>query len=195
MAKVYKGSPRKWAKHLAVVLVSATLTACQISEFGGEKHQQPVSRALSNKMKIKDMELKSPIMIRLFKEESELEVWKKQRSGDYALLETYDICKWSGKLGPKIKEGDRQAPEGFYEVTPGRMNPFSSYYLSFNLGFPNKFDRAHNRTGSNLMVHGACSSAGCYAMTDEQIADIYALGRDSFLGGQRKFQVQAFPSA
>ncbi|WP_208979313.1 L,D-transpeptidase family protein [Pseudovibrio axinellae] len=139
------------------------------------------------------MELKSPIMVRLFKQESELEVWKQTKSGHYALLDTFDICKWSGKLGPKIKEGDRQAPEGFYEVSPGLMNPLSSYYLSFNLGFPNKFDRAYDRTGSNLMVHGACSSAGCYAMTDEQIADIYAMGRDSFLGGQRKFQVQAFP--
>lgn len=193
MTTVFQRASSKWTRPAAILMLTASLAACQGTEFGGEKHQQPVSRTLTKKMKAKDMELKSPVMVRVFKEESELEVWKKTRSGEYALLETYDICKWSGKLGPKIKEGDRQAPEGFYEVSPGRMNPFSSYYLSFNLGFPNKFDRAHNRTGSNLMVHGACSSAGCYAMTDEQIADIYALGRDSFIGGQRKFQVQAFP--
>ncbi|GHB28588.1 hypothetical protein GCM10007094_16430 [Pseudovibrio japonicus] len=193
MIKVFQGETGKNVKRAAALALALTLAACQGTEFGSEKHQKPVSKSLTNRMKAKDMELKSPIMVRLFKQESELEVWKQTQSGEYALLETYDICKWSGKLGPKIKEGDRQAPEGFYEVTPGLMNPFSSYYLSFNLGFPNKFDRAHDRTGSNLMVHGACSSAGCYAMTDKQIADIYALGRDSFLGGQRKFQVQAFP--
>ncbi|MFS8183386.1 transcriptional regulator [Pseudovibrio denitrificans] len=193
MIKVFQGESGKNVKRAAALALALTLAACQGTEFGAEKHQQPVSKSLSNRMKSKDMELKSPIMVRLFKQESELEVWKQTKSGEYALLETFDICKWSGKLGPKFKEGDRQAPEGFYEVTPGLMNPFSSYYLSFNLGFPNKFDRAHDRTGSNLMVHGACSSRGCYAMTDEQIADIYALGRDSFLGGQRKFQVQAFP--
>ena len=80
----------------------------------------------------------SPILIRIFKEESELEVWKQQRDGRYALLKTYEICKWSGELGPKIKEGDRQAPEGFYTITPAQMNPNSSYYLSFNIGYPER---------------------------------------------------------
>jgi murein L,D-transpeptidase YafK len=108
-------------------------------------------------------------------------------------LKTYPICRWSGELGPKIKQGDRQAPEGFYTITPGQMNPNSSYYLSFNMGYPNAFDRAHGRTGAHLMVHGDCSSAGCYAMTNEQIAEIYALARESFFGGQQAFQVQAYP--
>ncbi len=193
MIRVYQRETGKNVKRAAALALTLTLAACQGTEFAAEKHQQPVSKSLSSKMQSRDMELRSPIMVRLFKQESELEIWKQTQSGQYALLETYEICKWSGKLGPKFKEGDRQAPEGFYEVTPGLMNPLSSYYLAFNLGFPNKFDRAHDRTGSNLMVHGACSSSGCYAMTDEQIADIYSLGRDSFLGGQRKFQVQAFP--
>ncbi|NNC27627.1 murein L,D-transpeptidase, partial [Salinisphaera sp. USBA-960] len=127
------------------------------------------------------------------KEESALEVWKQTRTGKYQLLDEFEICKWSGKLGPKFKEGDRQAPEGFYEITPALMNPNSSYHLAFNLGYPNSYDRSHGRTGSHLMVHGACSSRGCYAMTDEQVQDIYALARDSFKGGQRSFQVQAFP--
>ncbi|MCB4770763.1 murein L,D-transpeptidase [Ancylobacter sp. Lp-2] len=141
----------------------------------------------------KGMTKDSPIVVRIFKEESELEVWKETTSGDYALLKTYPICRWSGELGPKVKEGDRQAPEGFYTITPGQMNPNSSYYLSFNLGFPNAYDRAWGRTGAHLMVHGDCSSAGCYAMTDEQIQEIFALGRESFQGGQRAFQVQAYP--
>ncbi|HLK81731.1 MAG TPA: murein L,D-transpeptidase family protein [Xanthobacteraceae bacterium] len=139
------------------------------------------------------MPRESPILIRIFKEEAELEVWKQDAEGKFALLKTYPICRWSGELGPKIKEGDRQAPEGFYTITPGQMNPNSNYYLAFNLGFPNAYDKANDRTGAFLMVHGDCSSAGCYAMTDEQIQEIYALGRDSFLGGQKSFQVQAYP--
>ncbi|MEM8796029.1 MAG: murein L,D-transpeptidase family protein [Pseudomonadota bacterium] len=134
-----------------------------------------------------------PIFIRVFKKEAELEVWKRQSSGEMALLKTYEICAWSGELGPKFKEGDRQAPEGFYSVTPGLMNPNSSFHLAFNLGFPNAFDRSHDRTGSFLMVHGACSSAGCYSMENDQMEEIYALARDAFTGGQQAFQVHAFP--
>jgi murein L,D-transpeptidase YafK len=122
-----------------------------------------------------------------------MEIWKQTSGGRFALLKTYPICRWSGELGPKIKEGDRQAPEGFYTITPGQMNPNSNYYLSFNIGFPNAYDRANERTGAFLMVHGDCSSAGCYAMTDQQMGEIYALGRESFFGGQKSFQVQAYP--
>jgi hypothetical protein len=97
------------------------------------------------------------------------------------------------RSGPKRREGDRQAPEGFYAVTPGLMNPNSAHYLSFDTGFPNAYDRAQGATGSALMVHGTCSSAGCYAMTDEGIAEIYALLREAFAGGQRAVQLQAYP--
>jgi murein L,D-transpeptidase YafK len=139
------------------------------------------------------MDLQSPILVRLFKQEAELEVWKQDRSGRFALLKTYPICRWSGDLGPKVREGDRQAPEGFYSISPAQMNPQSAYYLSFNTGYPNAYDKALGHTGSQLMVHGDCSSRGCYAMTDEQIAEIYSLGRESFFGGQRAFQLQAYP--
>jgi len=141
----------------------------------------------------KSMPKESPILIRLFKEESEVEVWKQDKSGRFALLKTYPICRWSGELGPKIREGDRQAPEGFYTVTPAQMNPNSHYHLSFDIGYPNAYDRALNRTGSHIMMHGDCSSRGCYAMTDEQISEIYALARESFVGNQQFFQVQAYP--
>lgn len=187
-------SGSKAARAGALVLGAGVLAACQADEFGaGPKHLRPVSESIKRKMTDLNMSSTSPIMIRIFKEESELEVWKQTRTGKYKLLDEFEICKWSGKLGPKFKEGDRQAPEGFYEITPALMNPNSSYHLAFNLGYPNKYDRAHGRTGSHLMVHGACSSRGCYAMTDEQVEDIYALARDSFKGGQRSFQVQAFP--
>ena len=141
----------------------------------------------------KSMPRRSPILVRIFKEESELEVWKQDTSGRFELLKIYPICRWSGDLGPKINEGDRQAPEGFYTITPGQMNPNSNYYLSINTGFPNAYDRANDRHGAFLMIHGDCSSRGCYAMTDEQIAEIYALAREAFAGGQPSFQIQAYP--
>ena len=157
------------------------------------KANQPVPPKLVAAITEKDMDLQSPILIRLFKQEAELEVWKQDRSGKFALLKTYPICRWSGDLGPKVREGDRQAPEGFYAITPAQMNPQSAYYLSFNTGYPNAYDRALGHSGSQLMVHGDCSSRGCYAMTDEQIAEIYSLGRESFFGGQKSFQFQAYP--
>lgn len=197
-AGLEQGTQRRGMKAVklgAVLAIASVLVACQGDEFvsGPNKAKQPVSTSIKRQMTDLNMSATSPIMIRIFKEESQLEVWKQDRTGKFKILEEFEICKWSGKLGPKFKEGDRQAPEGFYEITPALMNPNSSYHLAFNLGYPNKYDRAHGRTGSHLMVHGACSSRGCYAMTDEQVQDIYALARDSFKGGQRSFQVQAFP--
>jgi murein L,D-transpeptidase YafK len=180
----------------AALAAGALLSGCnsdEVSLAANAKANQPVPPKLISAMTEKDMDLQSPILIRLFKQEAELEVWKQDRSGRFALLKTYPICRWSGDLGPKVREGDRQAPEGFYSITPAQMNPQSAYYLSFNTGYPNAFDKALGRTGSQLMVHGDCSSRGCYAMTDEQIAEIYSLGRESFFGGQRAFQLQAYP--
>jgi murein L,D-transpeptidase YafK len=135
----------------------------------------------------------SPIILRIFKEEAELEVWKQDTTGRFHILKIYPICRWSGDLGPKLHEGDRQTPEGFYSITPKLMNPNSNFYLAINIGFPNAFDKANDRDGSFLMIHGDCASSGCYAMTDEQISEIYSLARDTFLGGQPSFQVQAYP--
>ncbi|MGB8578971.1 MAG: murein L,D-transpeptidase family protein, partial [Pseudolabrys sp.] len=153
----------------------------------------PLSEKTLAEIAAKNMDKESPILARIFKEEAEMEIWKQNRDGQYALLKTYPICRWSGDLGPKKKQGDRQAPEGFYTITPGQMNPNSNYYLAFNTGYPNSYDRAWGYTGSELMVHGDCSSRGCYAMTDEQIQEIYALARESFFGGQKAFQLQAYP--
>jgi murein L,D-transpeptidase YafK len=185
----------KFRAALAVAMFSLTLAGCFSESMYSmnEKASRQLSPEMVSLIEKKGMTKESPILVRIFKEESELEVWKQTSEGKYDLLKTYPICRWSGDLGPKIKTGDRQAPEGFYMITPGLMNPNSSYYLSFNTGFPNAFDRSLNRTGSNLMVHGDCSSAGCYAMTDEQIGEIFALAREAFTGGQRAFQVQAYP--
>ncbi len=177
-----------------IVVAGLLLASCEdYSGPGGPKELRPVPQKLTDMMTELDMPIDSAIYVRGYKESSELEIWKQTRSGGYKLLTTYSICKWSGKLGPKIKEGDRQAPEGFYTITPGQMNPKSNYYLSFNIGFPNAYDRALGRTGTNIMVHGACSSAGCYSMTDQAAGEIYALARDSFRGGQRSFEVHLFP--
>ncbi|CCV11250.1 murein L,D-transpeptidase family protein [Mesorhizobium sp. STM 4661] len=154
---------------------------------------KPLSDKILADMKAKGMARTSPVMARIFKEEGKLEIWKARTSGRYDMVASYDICKWSGKLGPKYTEGDRQAPEGFYTVRPAQMNPRSNYHLSFDIGYPNAYDRANGRTGTNLMVHGACSSSGCYSMTDAQIEQIYTFGRDAFQGGQTEFQIQAFP--
>jgi murein L,D-transpeptidase YafK len=140
----------------------------------------------------KHMPKHSPILLRIFKEEAELEVWKQDVTGHFQLVKTYPICRWSGDLGPKQHEGDRQAPEGFYTITPALMNPNSNYYLAINTGFPNSFDKANDRDGSFLMIHGDCWSSGCYAMSDEQMAEIFAMARDS-LAGRPSFQVQAYP--
>jgi murein L,D-transpeptidase YafK len=178
---------------LGAAVLLAGCNSDEISLASNAKANQPVSPKLVSEMSEKDMDLQSPILVRLFKQEAELEVWKQDRSGRFALLKTYPICRWSGDLGPKTREGDRQAPEGFYSISPAQMNPQSAYYLSFNTGYPNAYDKALGHTGSQLMVHGDCSSRGCYAMTDEQIAEIYSLGRESFFGGQRAFQLQAYP--
>ncbi|KQV35249.1 MULTISPECIES: L,D-transpeptidase family protein [unclassified Rhizobium] len=144
-------------------------------------------------MQAANMPKTSPIMIRIFKEEGALEIWKADATNRFAKLREYKICAWSGKLGPKVKEGDRQAPEGFYPISPGQMNPNSSYYLAINTGFPNRYDAANGRHGTNLMIHGACSSSGCYSMTDEQMQEIFALARDAYKGGQQTIQLQALP--
>lgn len=180
----------KWvvlAASLALAGCNDTLTSV------ANKAEHPLPDKLVKKMKAQGMTSRSPILMRIFKEENTLEIWKQKPNGRYEIVTNYGICKWSGHLGPKFKEGDRQAPEGYYSIRKHQMNPNSSYYLSFNMGFPNSFDRAHGRTGSNLMVHGACSSAGCYSMTDEQVLEIFGFARDAFKGGQEAFQVQAFP--
>jgi murein L,D-transpeptidase YafK len=180
----------------AAIAAATALAGCNsdsLTTVSSERALRPLPPEMTRDLEKKNMPKESPILVRLFKEESELEVWKQDTTGRFALLKTYPICRWSGELGPKIREGDRQAPEGFYTINPGQMNPNSSYYLAINLGFPNEFDRAWGRTGDFIMIHGICSSRGCYAMTDEQIGEIYALARESFFGGQQTFQVQAYP--
>ena len=152
-------------------------------------YKEPI---LKERLKTLGVEMGEKVFLRIFKEERMLEAWVKT-GGAFSLLKSYPICAYSGDLGPKLKEGDKQAPEGFYRVYKGSLNPNSQYHLSFNLGFPNKYDKAYERTGSYLMVHGSCVSIGCYAMTDAKIEEIYGLVEAALNAGQGYVPVHIFP--
>ena len=173
-----------------VLLLAAALAGC--GQFS-PAYMKPLSSKTRAQLAEKGMTEEQPILIRIFKAESELEIWKQREDGRYHHFKTYPICSYSGGLGPKLEQGDRQAPEGFYLVSFDQMNPRSKYHLAFNMGFPNAYDRAYGRTGANLMVHGDCTSSGCYAMTDAVMEEIYILAREALSAGQPAFQVQAYP--
>ena len=119
-----------------------------------------------------NIKIGNPLYIRIFKEEKELEMWIKNSSGTYSLYKVFDICTFSGGLGPKKKEGDKKSPEAFYYTKKSFLNPNSAYHLSFNIGYPNEYDKSHGYTGSLIMIHGNCVSIGCYEMTDKYVEEI-----------------------
>lgn len=178
------------APFLLAASVAALTAGCNDSS---SRALRPLSSETLALFEQKGVAKNAPTLLRAYKKEAELEVWKQKADGSYTFVKSYPMCRWSGQLGPKTREGDRQVPEGFYSITPGQMNPNSNYYLSFNVGYPNAYDRAHGYGGGLIMVHGACSSAGCFSMTDEQIAELYAIARESFAGGQRAIQMQSMP--
>lgn len=148
---------------------------------------------LRNEMLAQNLELGAPTYIRIFKEENMLETWiEDKETKEFHPFKEYKICKFSGKLGPKLREGDGQAPEGFYEISADQMNPWSEHHLSFNLGYPNEYDRAHKRTGSNLMIHGGCKSTGCYAITDESMEEVYLM-TEAAIANNHKVPVHIYP--
>ncbi|MGJ8698245.1 MAG: L,D-transpeptidase family protein [Verrucomicrobiaceae bacterium] len=154
-------------------------------------HMTATAEEVLQKKKLKKGD---PIFIRAFKEEKELEVWLKREGDDtYTHFRTYPIAAASGQLGPKLAEGDRQVPEGFYFVPPASMKPDSDFHRAFNIGYPNAYDRAHNRTGTFIMVHGSVYSIGCLAMTDEKIEEIYDLCHAAHQNGQEYFRIHIFP--
>jgi murein L,D-transpeptidase YafK len=188
-------------KKLAVILgfVAAIVTDVppQAQEIpSSTRSREAISRVkptLQEELSNAGLKWGRPIFIRIFKQTKELEVWLKFED-HFKLFKTYKICTYGrGGLGPKIREGDAKAPEGFYYVTAARMNPVSTFHLAFNIGYPNRYDRNHNRTGNRIMVHGSRVSMGCYAMTDEGIEEIYALAEAALRNGQRFFRVHVFP--
>jgi len=183
-----------------IILLVAMSTGSCFGIAGSEVPSSDVSQAaigrvkpaLEEALQLRGLRYGSPIFLRIFKEPRELEVLI-ESNGMFEHFRTYEVCSISGHLGPKLRRGDGQGPEGFYFVTPGRMNPESQFHLSFDIGYPNAYDRYHGRTGSALMVHGDCVSIGCYAMTDAGIEEIYALADAALRGGQPFFRVHVFP--
>jgi murein L,D-transpeptidase YafK len=146
----------------------------------------------SERLKDKGVRLSSPIIIRIFKSESELEVWK-EKGDTYVHFATYPICHWSGSVGPKMRDGDKQAPEGFYTVTRAQTRHQGRWPKSLNIGFPNILDQSLARTGSNILIHGGCSSVGCFAMTNPVMDEIQNLAEAALDGGQDHVPVQVYP--
>jgi murein L,D-transpeptidase YafK len=179
------------------VLLLLFLDSASIAQVpSSHRSKEAINRVrpkLEAALKTKKLRYGAPIFIRIFKESRTLQVWIKS-DDDFEHFKTFEICTYgSGELGPKIKHGDGQAPEGFYFLTPKSLNPLSNFHLSLNLGYPNEYDRIHKRTGSALMVHGECVSIGCYAMTNPGIEEIYALADAALRNGQRGLGVHIFP--
>ena len=183
-------STRLQTYFLALLLVA--FSSFCLAQTRAEQAAKRVKPTLVAALLKKNLNYGSPIFIRIFKSEKVLEVWLK-KDGKFFLFHNYPICTFSGQLGPKLRQGDGQSPEGFYRVGIGELNPYSSYHLSFNLGYPNAYDRANGRTGNYLMVHGNCVSIGCYAMGDENIEEIYTLMEAALRSGQKNIDVHIFP--
>ena len=177
---------------LALILAACSSRAPE-TQRDSRLIRRPPNPTLQDRLEARGFRFGAPAFIRIFKKEEVLEVWLQKDSGEYALFLDYPICIYSGELGPKTREGDKQSPEGFYAVGREAMNPNSQYHLSFNLGYPNAYDRAHGYSGSMLMVHGKCVSIGCYAMGDRQIEEIYTLVGSALQRGQPYVRVHAFP--
>ncbi|MEZ5946994.1 MAG: murein L,D-transpeptidase family protein [Hyphomonas sp.] len=182
---------------LAFMCLPAVLAVAGVNDVpSSQRSRAAIARqvpALTETLAEEGLTLGAPVYLRLTKEPAVMTAYVRNADGVYEAFRSWPVCSFSGKLGPKQAEGDLQAPEGFYAVAPGQMNPSSSFHLSFDLGYPNAFDRAQGRTGSYLMVHGDCVSIGCYAMTDEAIEEIWTLMEAAFAQGQTSVPVHIFP--
>ncbi len=181
----------------AILLLGASvfLTACsQTFEPTSNAAQNPISKATQELLLNKGMRISAPIFIRIYKKESELEIWKQKDDGLFYPFKSYPICNWSGKLGPKLKQGDKQAPEGFYHV-PAEDVLWNSrkWPRALNLAFPNIFDGLAKRTGSFLLIHGGCSSVGCYALKNGPMSVLYDLVSIALRKGQKLIPIHIFP--
>lgn len=154
--------------------------------------QKLPGKPLAERLAEKGFALGNPLLIRIFKQESTIELWMK-RTDRFELALSFPVCAWSGELGPKLAEGDRQSPEGFYLVSERNLNPNSAYHRAINVGFPNAYDQAQGRTGSFLMIHGSCVSIGCYAIRDAPVDDVYAMAESAFSAGQKSIPIHIFP--
>lgn len=174
--------------------MAATVPTPPPGENRAQAAARRVSPALTEALKPHGAAIGDPVFIRIVKEQRLCELWIKTKKNDrYTLFKTYDIAGMSGTLGPKKKEGDMQAPEGFYATASGLLNPRSNYHLSFNISYPNAYDAAQGYTGSFIMLHGKDVSIGCFAMTDPGIEEIYTLVAAALQAGQTGIPIQIYP--
>lgn len=137
------------------------------------------------------------IFLRAFKREHSLELWVRPQGQDaFVLLKTYEICALSDKPGPKRVRGDLQTPEGFYYIN--NFNPQSGYHLSLGVNYPNDSDRILHLEGrdpgGDIFIHGGCRTAGCMALTDENIKEVYVVAMEARDRGQDRIPVHIFPA-
>ena len=161
--------------------------------WGAETLLSSSEAGLKERLKAIGYEGKIRLYVRIFKEEKTLEIWM-QSKGIYKLYKSFEVCNYSGKLGPKVVEGDKQAPEGFYHV-PAEDVLWSSrkWPRALNLSFPNGFDALKKRTGSYLLIHGGCSSEGCYALKNGPMSILYDLVSIALKSGQTILPIHIFP--
>jgi murein L,D-transpeptidase YafK len=187
-------APMRWLAAAFAAALSLTAHAAPVPESARSRAvERAVAPRLAAEMRQAGLRLGAPVFLRITKQPGRLELWVEADAGGFVRFKAYPICAFSGALGPKQRVGDNQAPEGFYVVPPSRMNPASAFHLSFDLGYPNAFDRAHGRTGSALMVHGNCVSIGCYALGDAAIEEVWTAMAAAFRAGQPFVRVHAFP--
>jgi murein L,D-transpeptidase YafK len=147
---------------------------------------------LSRAFEKRGLKLGSPVFIRVYKQTSEMELWV-EKGSRYVLFKTFGICRWSGRLGPKYYEGDRQSPEGLYRITSRDLIVNARWDRAMNINYPNSFDVMNGRGGSSILIHGKCGSIGCFAIQDRNVEEVYAAVRAALEGGQAYIPVLSLP--
>lgn len=136
------------------------------------------------------------IYLRAFKTEKKVELWAKNNCDSaFTLIKEFPICEISGEIGPKRRSHDLQVPEGFYRIT--NLNPYSKYYLSMQINYPNASDSIRGvkgRLGNLIFIHGGCESSGCISITDEKIKELFVYCIEAYNSGQKEIEMAIYPT-
>jgi murein L,D-transpeptidase YafK len=136
------------------------------------------------------------IYLRAFKTEKKIELWAKNTSDSvFTLIKEFPICELSGIIGPKRRYRDLQVPEGYYHLKS--LNPYSKYYLSIEVNYPNASDSirgVRGHLGNQIFIHGSCVSSGCIAITDDKIKELYVYCVEAYNSGQEEIGITIFPA-
>lgn len=136
------------------------------------------------------------LYLRAFKTEKKIEVWAKNTCDTaFTLVKEFPICEISGEIGPKRRSYDLQVPEGFYRIN--ELNPYSKYYLSMRINYPNASDSirgVRGHLGNLIYIHGNCESSGCIAITDEKIKELFIYCIEAYNSGQKDINITIYPT-